>query len=121
MLEALKRPFRPDVLVALQPWVAQYRRDPLRYKFLVLPEVSRTGKSTMTVPALDLAAKEELREGEHHSSVYTWSECESCCSLQETQSLRHGTASTLMKPDGFDLLHTSAGPRCQDIKCSPET
>ncbi|CAE7524891.1 unnamed protein product [Symbiodinium necroappetens] len=35
-LQALKRPFRPEVLAALQPWAAQYSTDQLRYKFLVL-------------------------------------------------------------------------------------
>ena len=46
-LQALKRPFRPEVLAALQPWAAQYTADQLRYKFLVLRGGSRTGKSTL--------------------------------------------------------------------------
>ncbi|CAE7197697.1 hypothetical protein AK812_SmicGene25801 [Symbiodinium microadriaticum] len=35
-LQALQRPFRPEVLAALQPWAAQYSTDQLRCKFLVL-------------------------------------------------------------------------------------
>lgn len=46
-LQALKRPFRPEVLAALQPWAAQYSTEQLRYKFLVLRGGSRTGKSTL--------------------------------------------------------------------------
>lgn len=46
-LQALKRPFRPEVLAALQPWADQYSADQLRYKFLVLRGGSRTGKSTL--------------------------------------------------------------------------
>ena len=41
------RPFRPEVLSRLQPWVSQYQSVQLRYKFLVLRGGSQTGKSTL--------------------------------------------------------------------------
>ncbi|CAL1165151.1 unnamed protein product [Cladocopium goreaui] len=46
-LAMLMRPFRPEVLSRLQPWVSQYQSVQLRYKFLVLRGGSQTGKSTL--------------------------------------------------------------------------
>ncbi|CAL1169740.1 unnamed protein product [Cladocopium goreaui] len=46
-LALLMRPFRPEVLSRLQPWVSQYQSVQLRYKFLVLRGGSQTGKSTL--------------------------------------------------------------------------
>ena len=46
-LATLTRPFRVEVVAALQPWSVQYGSDQLRYKFLLLRGGSRTGKSTL--------------------------------------------------------------------------
>ena len=46
-LALLMRPFRPEVLSRLQPWVSQYQSVQLRSKFLVLRGGSQTGKSTL--------------------------------------------------------------------------
>ena len=39
--------FSPDVVACLKPWVEQYNTDKMRYEFLVLRGVSRSGKSTL--------------------------------------------------------------------------
>lgn len=46
-LAPLKKDFLPEVIAHLRPWSDQYTRDEMRYKFLVLRGVSRSGKSTL--------------------------------------------------------------------------
>ena len=46
-LNALLRPFKPEVVDALRGWATQYDSQKMRYKFLVLRGGSQTGKSTL--------------------------------------------------------------------------
>ena len=46
-LAPLKKSFVPEVIAALAPWRQQYETDQMRYSFLVLRGVSRSGKSTL--------------------------------------------------------------------------
>ena len=46
-LAPLKHDFLPAILARLRPWSEQYKQDEMRYNFLVLRGVSRSGKSTL--------------------------------------------------------------------------